>query len=248
MRAGIEPASSWMLVRFISTESQRELLQDFWSSIFLTFELDFLLFGCFTVQVSGQCNPHEGVILTGCLPPHLQWQEALVQHLKVLWGPSLFGLCLLKLHFLFVRLQVQEVHYKIYQPWIKSVLICFPHPRHVEVPGPGTEPSPQQWPCQVLNPLGHQGTPISCFPTYDNYVYNWKFVCTHTESKLLVLEGNKNWPLNAQLKNSKNVISKSDTELRVPGKKVVGLWTLISISSYDDVLGFFCFVLFCLAF
>lgn len=36
----------------------------------ISFELDFLLFGCFTVQVSGQCNPHEGVILTGCLPPH----------------------------------------------------------------------------------------------------------------------------------------------------------------------------------
>ena len=47
---------------------------------------------------------------------------------------------------------------------------------------------------------------------------NWY---VHTQSKLLVLEGNKNWPLNAQLKNSKNVISKSDTERRVPGKKVV---------------------------
>lgn len=31
-------------------------------------------------------------------------------------------------------------------------------PRHVEVPGLGTEPSPQRW-CQVLNLLRHQGTP-----------------------------------------------------------------------------------------
>lgn len=29
-------------------------------------------------------------------------------------------------------------------------------PRHVEVPGLGTEPSPQRW-CQVLNLLRHQG-------------------------------------------------------------------------------------------
>ena len=29
------------------------------------------------------------------------------------------------------------------------------------IPGPGIEPAPQQWQSQILNPLGHQGTPPS---------------------------------------------------------------------------------------
>ena len=41
--------------------------------------------------------------------------------------------------------------------------------KHVEVPGPGIKPmpqlypEPQQWQCQSLNPLCHQGTPHCCF-------------------------------------------------------------------------------------
>ena len=41
----------------------------------------------------------------------------------------------------------------------------FPHLQHMEVPGPGIEPKPQQWPkalqwqCQILNPLHHKRTP-----------------------------------------------------------------------------------------
>ena len=43
----------------------------------------------------------------------------------------------------------------------------WPCPRHAEVPGPGIKPTPQQWlepqqwQCQIPNPLNHQGTP--CF-------------------------------------------------------------------------------------
>lgn len=37
--------------------------------------------------------------------------------------------------------------------------------------------------------------------------------------KLLILEGNKNWPLNTQDKSAKYCTSKSDTVLRVIGKK-----------------------------
>ena len=32
--------------------------------------------------------------------------------------------------------------------------------QHVECPGPGIKNVPQQWQCQVLNPLCHQGTPV----------------------------------------------------------------------------------------
>ena len=35
----------------------------------------------------------------------------------------------------------------------------WPHPQQGGVPGPGIEPAPQQWQCQILNPLSHQGTP-----------------------------------------------------------------------------------------
>ena len=35
----------------------------------------------------------------------------------------------------------------------------WPCPWHVEVLGPGTEPAPQQWQHQTLNPLSQQGTP-----------------------------------------------------------------------------------------
>ena len=31
--------------------------------------------------------------------------------------------------------------------------------QHVEAPGPGTEATPQQRQCWILNPLCHQGTP-----------------------------------------------------------------------------------------
>ena len=42
---------------------------------------------------------------------------------------------------------------------------CLQH-QHGEVPGPGIKlapqrrPEPQQWQCQILNPLSHQGTPL----------------------------------------------------------------------------------------
>ena len=42
-----------------------------------------------------------------------------------------------------------------------SSLFCL-HPWRVQIPGPGIEPAPQQWHCQILNLLGHQGTPIIC--------------------------------------------------------------------------------------
>ena len=32
------------------------------------------------------------------------------------------------------------------------------YPQHAKVPRPGTEPAPQQWQHQILNPLSHQGT------------------------------------------------------------------------------------------
>ena len=32
------------------------------------------------------------------------------------------------------------------------------YPQHTKVPGPGIRPMPQQWQCQILNPLSHQGT------------------------------------------------------------------------------------------
>ena len=35
----------------------------------------------------------------------------------------------------------------------------WPCPRHAESPGPGIKPMPQQWQCQILNSLRHQGTP-----------------------------------------------------------------------------------------
>ena len=44
------------------------------------------------------------------------------------------------------------------------VCVCIPHPRHVEVPGPEIEPTPQQWlkplwqQCWILNLLHHKGT------------------------------------------------------------------------------------------
>ena len=31
--------------------------------------------------------------------------------------------------------------------------------QHGEVPRPGIKPKPQQWKCQILNPLSHKGTP-----------------------------------------------------------------------------------------
>ena len=43
-------------------------------------------------------------------------------------------------------------------------------PRHVEVPRSGTEPAPQQWKCQILNPLSHQRTPMVSLLNRGNYV------------------------------------------------------------------------------
>lgn len=34
---------------------------------------------------------------------------------------------------------------------------------HADIPGPGFEPLPQPWQCQILHPLGHQGTPTFLF-------------------------------------------------------------------------------------
>ena len=56
----------------------------------------------------------------------------------------------------------------------KVCLFCFifvfwPHPQHVEVPGPGMDPAPQQWPeleqwqRLILNPLEPPGNSLSCF-------------------------------------------------------------------------------------
>ena len=49
-------------------------------------------------------------------------------------------------------------------------LLCWLHAQQVDVLGPGIEPAPQQlptqpleWQCQVLNPLGHRGTPIKYY-------------------------------------------------------------------------------------
>ena len=36
----------------------------------------------------------------------------------------------------------------------------WPHPWHAEVSGPRIELEPQQWQCQILNPVSHQGTPL----------------------------------------------------------------------------------------
>lgn len=48
-----------------------------------------------------------------------------------------------------------------------TIHLYWSHPQHVEVPGPGIEATPQQWPepqqgqWQIFNPLTHQGTLIS---------------------------------------------------------------------------------------
>ena len=46
----------------------------------------------------------------------------------------------------------------------------WPHPWHVKVPGPETEPcyssnwAPLEWKCRTLNPLYHKGTPLLLIP------------------------------------------------------------------------------------
>ena len=64
--------------------------------------------------------------------------------------------------------------------WHSNLFFSFfflPHPPHVEIPRPRTEPAPQQWPrpqkwqCQILNQLGHQGTPqISSLDSQNNII------------------------------------------------------------------------------
>jgi len=36
-------------------------------------------------------------------------------------------------------------------------IFLWPHPQHMETPGPGTESKPQLWQCWTLNPLNHLG-------------------------------------------------------------------------------------------
>ena len=54
-----------------------------------------------------------------------------------------------------------------------------PHPWHLEVPQPGTEPAPQQWPKllqrqhQILNPLCHQGTPTGSQLRLWRTIFQW---------------------------------------------------------------------------
>ena len=43
--------------------------------------------------------------------------------------------------------------------WDDSPFFFWPHPWHAQVPRPEIKPPPQQWQCQVLNLLSHQGTP-----------------------------------------------------------------------------------------
>ena len=50
-------------------------------------------------------------------------------------------------------------------------------PRHVEVPGTGIEPMPQQWQHQILNPLHHKGTPCFCFCFRLNFLEQVFCVC-----------------------------------------------------------------------
>ena len=63
------------------------------------------------------------------------------------------------------RSSSRQTSYKItavLQTERKYFPVCFwfwPCLWHAEVPGPGVEPVPQQWPWQVLYPLSHQGTP-----------------------------------------------------------------------------------------
>ena len=63
----------------------------------------------------------------------------------------------------------------------------WPCPQHAEVPRPGIKPlpqqqhSPQKWQCQILMPLGHQGTPISSFYIYIfflHYIYMYVYIRT----------------------------------------------------------------------
>ena len=44
-----------------------------------------------------------------------------------------------------------------------SLFFLWPHPQHVEVPGPETESEPQLWQCWILNPLclAGDGAPTS---------------------------------------------------------------------------------------
>ena len=66
---------------------------------------------------------------------------------------------------------LEEALHHSHQPQVRSQtfkLVCLfvcPQSHHMEVPRPGIQPVPQQWPKpkqwqhQVLNPLSHQGTP-----------------------------------------------------------------------------------------
>ena len=60
------------------------------------------------------------------------------------------------------------VYTKLAREYLQWVRLCFlPHLQHMEVPGPGMEPTPQwwltpkslQWQCQILKRLCHKRTP-----------------------------------------------------------------------------------------
>ena len=46
--------------------------------------------------------------------------------------------------------------------WFLGLFVLL-HPQHMEIPKPGIKPKPQQWQCQILNPLCHHGTPRYAF-------------------------------------------------------------------------------------
>ena len=62
-----------------------------------------------------------------------------------------------------------------------------PRPWHVEVPGPGIKPLPQQWPkplqrqCQILDPLSSQDTPSFCF-----VLFCWSIVDLQEQAIFLI--------------------------------------------------------------
>ena len=59
--------------------------------------------------------------------------------------------------------QLEPLVFFIFFPHFILFYLFWPCPWHVEVPGPGIEPTPREWQWQILNPQSHTGTPIFPF-------------------------------------------------------------------------------------
>ena len=90
--------------------------------------------------------------------------------------PSLLGFLIL-----WVALKSMEslCFYKPPLPFSLFFFFFWLHPQHAEVPGPGIELCPLQWPSQILNLLSYQGAPLQSFPP-PSFIYIYfkiKVIC-----------------------------------------------------------------------